>query len=194
MYVHFVTRDYELLLQLHPVLAPTSSLRSMCRVFTRNRDYHSRSSESHDPAWGGYYLQARRAVEGVVSTVAICFATVHRLMYKMARKSNERKAVSSGGSRGNSLLRTVIYRCWTIHEERALMRTAAALFIQTLPLTPVKVLDRDRFNLIALSFDRKDTRNTLLCPIIQHSSKNIAKILNCCSLNKQVTVSWIYKH
>lgn len=119
--------------------------------------------------------QARRAVKSVVPTVAICFATVRRLMYKMTRKSNERKAVSSDGSRGSSLPRTVIYRCWTIHEERALMRAAAALFIQILPLTPVKELDRDRFNLIAPSFDRKDTRNTLLCPIIQRSSKNVAE-------------------
>lgn len=93
------------------------------------REIETGSSESHDPAWGGYYARVRRAVESVVPTVAICFAIVRRLMYKMARKSNERKAVSSDGSHGSSLPRTVIYRCWTIHEERALMRTAAALFI-----------------------------------------------------------------
>lgn len=46
-----------------------------------------------------------------VAAVVICFATVRRLMYKMARKSNERKAVSSDESRGSSLPRTVIYRC-----------------------------------------------------------------------------------
>jgi len=63
-----------------------------------------------------------------VATVVIWFATIRKLMYKMVRKSNERKAASSDESRGNSLPRTVIYRCWTAHEEGAVVRTMAAIY------------------------------------------------------------------
>lgn len=149
-YVHFVTRDYELPLQLRPILAATHLLLAQFVACLREIETTLGNSQSHDSAWGEYYAwtrqirrwretykereRERKNVYVGVSAVVICFATILRLMYKMARKSNERKAVGSDESRGSSLPRTVIYRCWTAHEERVFVlhfvanATAAAIY------------------------------------------------------------------
>jgi len=92
-------------------------------------------------------------------------------MYKIARKSNERKAVGVSTNLAGAVYRGPWFIAVELHTKKEHSCEPWTLFIRILLLTPAKKLDRDRFNLIAVSFDRKDTRNTLLRPIIQRSNK-----------------------
>lgn len=139
LYVHPVTRDYKLPVAAASHSRVTSSPRAACVACSREIETTvawEGNAGSHDPPEKNSTLVGR-AVSSQPWRSAL--QPARRLMYKMVRKSNERKAASSDGSRGSSLPRG----CDLSPLNRARRRSTYScesrlLFIQTLPPTPVR--------------------------------------------------------